>query len=165
MPSKGFIVPGSIWDKRFRDLNDDSKIIMLYVWTQPMRTTEGIWDFRVHYAAADTKRDESSVKSALRELEDAGFILWDAEHEVVLDLTALGLMKIRNGRDRVTGEIKRDKRIPKALAILEGFADTPLLGRFLELAEAEAPDLARAMRDHFAALDDNVTSLPRRKAL
>jgi hypothetical protein len=134
-----------IWDRRFRKLSPNAKVLAFYVFSAPRRSSEGLYRCPIGYMVGDTGLSEDDVVLALTELEAAGYIEWDEEHETLLDRFALKRNPLRNGRDKKTGAVKPDLRIKPALKRLEAVADSLLFSRFVQLAQTFSPDLATAI--------------------
>jgi hypothetical protein len=132
-------VPSTKWTADFRRWPKDSKILDDYIRTGLAHKSEGL--FRCPPAwMLDTGLEQEEVSTGLKDLEARGRILFDDEHEVVLDLDAL-----KNYQP------KGPKQIQGALTALASVPDTALLAKFYELAEAYAPGLARAIRGQYVA--------------
>jgi hypothetical protein len=146
-----FIRPG-VWDKTFRRLSKEAKVVAFYVWTGPTRISEGIFQVAPGHVVADTCLTEQEVLAAFDEVSTAKLIDYDADAEVVLDRLALKRNPLRNGRDEKTGEVKVDKRIPNAVKRFAQVPDSPLKVEFVALADVYSPDLADALRadSHYA---------------
>jgi hypothetical protein len=140
-------VSPSVWDKRFRGLSREAKLLALYVWTGPTRISEGLFAVAPGHIMVDTGLDQQEIIDAFEELSEADLIDFDAEAEVVLDLLALRRSPIRNGIDAKTVEIRVDKRIVNAVKRFEAVPDTDLKVKFMVLADAFAPDLSDAIRE------------------
>lgn len=141
MPASYHVVHGNVWDHTFRPLSTDAKLVQLYVWSSPLRLSEGLFTLPLGYVALDTGLDAGRVAAALAECEDAGLLRYDADVELVLDVSALRVNPLRNG-DRGP-----DKRIAPAVRKLRALPASPLKKEFLRLAERHSPDLARALTE------------------
>ena len=131
------LISSTLWDQSFSRLSKNAKITYFYVLSAPTRTSEGLYWMPIAYAAADTGLSKTAVVTALRELEEAAYLEYDLEREIVLDRRALRFNPLRGA----------DKRIPAAVRKLSGVAESPLFVRFVGLAETYSPDLAVAIWD------------------
>jgi hypothetical protein len=147
MPANFHQVSPSVWDKTFRGLSREAKLLALYVWTGPTRISEGLFAVAPGHIMVDTGLTQQEILDAFEELSEAELIDYDAEAEVVLDLLALRRSPIRNGIDAKTGEIRVDKRIVNAVKRFDAVPDTNLKIKFMVLADAFAPDLSDAIRE------------------
>ncbi len=147
---KYFTVAPSIWgDPKLKAIDHVTFRLAFYVWTGPHRYSEGLFRLPVGYIVTDSGLSKSEVTHGIERLERDGYIMYDRHTEVCLDIHALRTSPVNNGRDRETGEVKLNKRIPGALRQLEQLPETPLFGEFLTLADLYSPDLATAIRNHF----------------
>lgn len=147
MPANFHPVSPSVWDKTFRGLSREAKLLALYVWTGPTRISEGLFAVAPGHIMVDTGLDQQEILDAFEELSNADLVDYDPEAEVVLDLLALRRSPIRNGIDAKTGEIRVDKRIVNAVKRFDAVPNTDLKVKFMVLADAFAPDLSDAIRE------------------
>lgn len=157
MPAKFHVVRGNLWDRTFRNLSKEAKIVAFDVYTSPARTSEGLFELSTVHIAADTNLNLEEVAEAFRELSRAKLIDYDDLHEVVLDRLALRTNPLRNPRDE-DGEPKLhekgpkigkpmiDNRIPHAVKLFAQLPDSQLKLEFLTLAHRYSPDLADAIQ-------------------
>jgi hypothetical protein len=152
MPAKFFSISPMVWDRTFRRLSKNAKLVALYAWTAPARSSEGLSRLPVTYIAGDTAISEEEVLSALEELQAAGIIDYDEASETLLD-RALKWNPIKNGVSKETGEVVPDNRQKGALRQIGALIDSPLLPSFVKLASEFSPDLAAAIFDTYPHLE------------
>lgn len=152
MPAKYHPVSPAVWDRTFRRLSKDAKVIAFYVWTCSTRCSEGLFRVPLAYIVSDTAIPEDKSLAALEELHRASLIDYDEESETVLDRVALKHNPIRNGVDRDTGMVTINKRLPGALKQLESLSDSPLLQSFAVIASRLSPDFGFAIYEKFSYL-------------
>ncbi len=147
MPARFHFVSPGVWDRRFRELSCEGKVVAFLVWTGRTRLSEGLFELSPGHVAADTGLSVDQALAALQEIGAAGLADYDPDAEVVLDRQALRTNPLRNGLNKETGEVQRDRRIKPAVQRFEQLPDTPLKATFLELADLHSPDLANAIRE------------------
>jgi hypothetical protein len=147
MPASYHIVHGSIWDHTFRPLSTEAKLVAVYVWTSPLRLSEGLFVQPPGYIALDTGLTIDQVRAGLAECEQVGLLRFDPDCELVLDPLALKVNPLRNGVNKKTGEVVPDKRIVPAVRKLRSLPSSPLKREFLALAAEHSPDLAAALSE------------------
>ena len=162
MPAKYHLVSPGVWDRTFRGLSTDAKIVAFNVWTCRNRITEGLFELGAGHIAADTGLEVDNVMHALRELHRARIVRYDADAELVLDTRALRTFPLRMGRAAVKDAegkqvhdasgaplfaAKPDKRIPGAVELFVRLPESPLKAEFLALAAEHSPALADAIHD------------------
>jgi hypothetical protein len=153
MPAKFHVVRAGMWDKTFRRLSKEAKIVAINVYTSRLRSNEGLFELSVGHIAADTNLSTDEIREALEELSVAGLVDYDTDNEVVLDRLALKTNPLRNPRDEEgepvvdsrTGKPKVDKRIPNAVKLFCQVPESPLKLEFIGLAFKHSPDLADAI--------------------
>jgi hypothetical protein len=96
MPARYYSISPMVWDRTFRRLSKDAKLVALYAWTAPARSSEGLSRLPITYIAGDTAISEAEALSALEELHTAGIIDYDEATETILD-RSLRWNPIRNG--------------------------------------------------------------------
>jgi hypothetical protein len=151
MPAKFHPVSPAVWDRSMRALSADAKLVRMYLLTCANRLSEGLFQIPVGIVAHDTGLPEEYVMLALEELAAAGLVMYDPDAEVVLDLTALRFVPLRNGRDK-DGNPKPDARIAGAVRMLQGVPSTPLKRELFRMADEHSPDLASAISERFPEL-------------
>lgn len=132
-------VPANLHTSKRRRLSKEAKLVLYHVKTAPQRLTEGCFRLPLQYVAMEEGLTEPETLKAIAELEDQNFIEYDADSEVVLDLTAL-LHFSPKGWPQIQGAVN---------ALLEVPDNSPLLARLYELAKRYAPDLAKAIRGEY----------------
>ncbi len=154
MPASYHLVPGNLWSHTFRPLSKPAKLLALYLWTSPLRITEGLFVQPVGYIALDTGLTDQQVHAAFGELEKAGLFKYDPDAELVLDTGALKASPLRHKRDadgniavRKDGSLKLDKRVVPAVRKVRQLPESPLKAEFVRLAWEHSPDLAEALGD------------------
>ena len=68
----------------------DQRYLALYLLTCEHRTFEGLYRLPIAYAAADMGWNPGKVRRELDALEAAGFVQYDADHELLWIVKALG---------------------------------------------------------------------------
>ncbi len=152
MPARFHSVSPMVWDRTFRRLSKDAKLVALYAWTAPARSSEGLSRLPITYIAGDTAIPQEEVLIALEELQTAGIIDYDEETETLLDRT-LKWNPIKNGISKKTGEVAPDKRLEGALRQIGSLIDSPLLPSFVKIAFEFSPDLAGAIFEKYPHLE------------
>ena len=145
MPAKFHTVSPTVWDRAQRELSGPAKVVRYYVQTCPTRVSEGLFQLPLGIVAHDTGLTEDQVRHGLDQLDAAGMVSYDEDAEVVLDRTALKVNPLRNGMNKMSGEVKPDHRIAGALRMFEAVPDSTLKGEFVRLARQHSPDLADAL--------------------
>lgn len=160
MPAKFHGVSPMVWDRTFRRLGKNAKLVALYAWTAPARTSEGLSRLPITYIAGDTAIPEGEVLSALEELQTAGIIDYDEISETLLD-RSLKWNPMKSGVSKETGLVVPDKRQTGALKQIDSLIDSPLLPSFVELASEFSPDLATAIIEKYPHLEPSDKALGR----
>lgn len=114
-----FRVSPRFWgDERVKKLIDDLKLLLLYIFTSPHRTIEGIFVLSVHYIVADLGWSARKVTKLLADLEQNGFIAFDPETDVMLIKNALKYQFPENP-NQIKGAIRRIKDLPNSVLLKE----------------------------------------------
>lgn len=116
--------------------SDAAMVLGAYLLTCRHRTSEGLYQLPLMYAAHDLCWPLDKVKEAFAELTSSGFAVYDSDNEVVLVCNALRFHAPRG-----------EKSVRGAVNALLAAPTTSLRGRFLAAAERHAPDLARALKE------------------
>jgi len=124
-----------------RRLSNEAQIVFLYVLTCRDRRTEGLFELSAIRVAGDTNLRVTEVEAGFEELDRAGFVSYDADHEIVLDRFALHYSPLRPGRDKETGEIRVNRAMSAAVRHYQTLSDSPLKPAFVEAAKRYSPDL------------------------
>jgi hypothetical protein len=140
MPAAYHAVHPNLWDPTFRRLSKDAKLVGFYIWTCPARTSEGLFQLNITHIAADVGLDLNATEEALAALEDAGFVSYDPDREIVLDRMALRTQPLRR---------EGDNRVKSAVRIFSAIPDTPLRAEFLALARETSPALYQALINEY----------------
>ncbi len=143
--AKYFPVSPGIWNKRLLGLGRQTALIYCYLLTNPHRNSEGLFRLPLAYAAADLDVPTTEILDSLKALEAEGFIKFDPEAEVVLDLNALFLLAPTSDT-QIKGAITKMRQVPR----------TFLLEELYRLAFAHAPRLAEALEEAFPLLRDTI---------
>jgi hypothetical protein len=142
MPAKFHSVAPAVWNRQFRQASGPAKVVAFYVWTCRERITEGLFELPFGHVIHDTNLSEKQVRDAFTELDEIGFVTYDEDAEVVLDRRALRDNPLRHGRDKTTGEVKRNGRMTSAIRLVEQVPETPLKRGLHRLALEHSPDFA-----------------------
>ncbi len=152
MPATYHLVPGNIWDRHFRRLSLEAKVVAFNVWTSPLRSSEGLFGLSTAHIAADTALSGQQVDTALVELEQAGVLHYDFDAELVFDPGGLKASPLKHAREadgsvalRKDGSPKLDKRVEPAVRKFRQLPQSPLKQAFLRHARQLSPDLAEAL--------------------
>jgi hypothetical protein len=131
-----------IWHE-LRALGDDARTLALYARTCTHRSRVGLYRLEPLYIAADLGWEEPRVQAALRELDGAAGVAWDADARVIL-VTDVVLDDPPANANVATAAVRE----------LESVPDTPLFARLLEAVdEARArAEAAGKVVGHFETL-------------
>lgn len=132
-------VPANLHTPQRRRLSKDAKLVLYHVKMAPQRLTEGCFRLPLQHIALEEGLTEPETLKAIAELEDQGFIEYDADSEVVLDLTALVHFSPK-GWQQIQGAVNALSEVPDK---------SHLLGRMYEIAERYAPEFAEAIRGEY----------------
>lgn len=141
-----FQVPTSMYGYDFARLSPDAQRLEWYLRTNPHRASEGLYRLPFGYIEEDIGMDRGTATQAMKELITARPFLYDFQVGVVLDVYALRDNPLKNGVDKVTGEIRPDNRLKGAISKLKALPPTVLLHKLLTIADNDSPDLAQEMR-------------------
>jgi hypothetical protein len=85
-----YLIPGALVHSReFCELSaNGQRMLVSGMWCSPTRRSEGLNPLRIEYTMADLRMHEAEAIEAVREVQHAGFVDWDPEHEAILDLHA-----------------------------------------------------------------------------
>ncbi len=114
--------------KDFKALDDEDKLLFIYLITSPHSNSAGYYRLPLGYAAHDLGKSSERVSKGFRSLSESGFIAYDEDSEVVLVRNYLRYNPIQN-----INQAKGTARVASAVP------DSPLLGRFLTCVEEHAP--------------------------
>jgi len=153
MPAKFHLLSPAVYDRKYRRLNKDAKIVVSYVWGAPARSTEGLSRIPISYIMGDNGLSETEVINALDELQAVGMVEWDEETETILDCLSLKFNPLKNGVNKETGEVTVNNRLPGALKQLDSLINSPLLHSFAQLASRYSPDFALAIYEKYPWLE------------
>lgn len=121
-------------DDKIGQLDDQGKILALYLLTCEHRNLEGLFRLPYAYIQADLAWDEATVRDEMGRLIDLGFIAYDEAARVVFLPKALKYH-----------EPKAPKQVQGAVNALQQVPDTVLWPLFQEAAAAFAPALSTAI--------------------
>lgn len=124
----------NLFDRRFADLrkkDPNAQTLYLYQDRCRHRNSEGFFWLPLSYVTADIGMDLHEVESAMRVLEEARYISFDYQNDVLLDRLALKFF-------RPSG----DKQIKGAVRVFAQVPESPLKIEFLRLAYLYAKDFA-----------------------
>lgn len=77
-------ISSRIWySTKFKKVGDFSKLLYFYFQTCRHATSVGIYTCPVHYISGDLSSSNEQVNEAIKQLDDVGLILWNAEEELV----------------------------------------------------------------------------------
>src|SRR3954447_2562963 len=76
-------------DEKVRTWSDDAKLLALYVLTGPHTELEGIFRLPHAYMIDDLRWPSERLGAALAELQDAGFVKYDDDAQVIFVCHAL----------------------------------------------------------------------------
>jgi hypothetical protein len=76
-------------DHAVEPLTKESKLLFLYLMTNSLRTSSGLYPITRRRMAQETSMTEEEVDGALDELTEAGFVRYDDEKSVVLIINAV----------------------------------------------------------------------------
>jgi hypothetical protein len=122
--------------------DDRTTAIGLYVQTCSHRHSEGLYYLPKEYIAADRGYTIPSVTKALKVIENAGLVKYDAQTNVLLLMNALEL-QVPTTKLQIQGAMSRIRSVPRS----------PLLWDLLLLADSHAHGLADSMRMEFRELE------------
>jgi 5-methylcytosine-specific restriction endonuclease McrA len=148
MAMKYFRVGSGVW---LSGWPDDVRLAAFYVLTSPHRNTEGIYRLPIAYAATDLKWTEKKFRKALDRLVLDGFAEYDDASHVILIVNALKWQAPDN-----------PNQVRSAVASISSLPASPLVRRFVDLAEVDAPNLAAALRERLSGEAIPVTAKPLR---
>ncbi|RKL63036.1 hypothetical protein DXT63_08555 [Thermoanaerobacteraceae bacterium SP2] len=119
-----------IWfDEKIQTLDDDCKLLFIYLLTSPHSNMIGYYRLPKEYTAVDLKWDIKRTTIAFEKLSAAQLIKYDNQSNVILILNFLKYNPIQ-GENQAKGAVKQAQDIPKS----------PLLMDFLECIEKYVPD-------------------------
>ena len=132
-------VSPAFWnDEKVAAWNDDTRLLALYLLTCPHRTTEGLFRLPRGYIQEDLGWSPQRLGKPFAELLREGFIEYDEDTKVCLIVNALEYQAPENGN-----------QVTSALRELDLLPDTPLLQRFLTVAETHCERLAERLPERF----------------
>lgn len=114
--------------KDFKALDDEDKLLFIYLITSPHSNSAGYYRLPLGYAAHDLGKSSERVSKGFRSLSESGFIAYDEDSEVVLVRNYLRYNPIQN-----INQAKGTARVASAVP------DSPLLRQFLACVEEHAP--------------------------
>lgn len=77
-------ISSRLWrSAKFQKLDDFARLLYLYFLTCPHASSVGIYNCPIHYISGDLKRTDKQIKAAIKKIDEAGLILWNAEEELV----------------------------------------------------------------------------------
>lgn len=118
-------------DDKIGQLDDQGKLLALYLLTCEHRNLEGLYRLPCAYIQADLAWDRDTVKDEMDRLMSLGFIAYDEAARVVFLPKALKYH-----------EPKSPKQVQGAVNALQQVPDTALWNQFQAAAEAYAPALS-----------------------
>lgn len=151
MPAVFHLVSPNVWTPYLRRTDGPAKVVASYIWTCRERLTEGLFDLPFGSLLANTNLSEAHAREGLAQLHSIGYVSYDWDSEVVLDWRALQDNPLHHGRDRSTGEIRRNNRIPGAIRHLRQVTATPLLNDLYANAAEHSPDFASALVEAYGS--------------
>lgn len=122
-----------------RGLPAETKLLGLYILSGRHRTTEGFYHLPVAYAAEDTELTPRQVRTGLAQLQERGFISYDAEQQIILIRKALSYP----GQAPST-----EKQVTGAMRAIEHLMPSPLWDEFANSARTHSPLLAEQIAKH-----------------
>lgn len=131
MTPRFYRVGPAIWDQPW---DDDTRLVALYLLTNPHRTTEGLYRLPLAYATADLRWKAGRVERALEVLIASDFVRYDVQAQVVWIVKALAWQSPTN-----------PNQVKGAARVLRGLPATTLFEDFLRVCEAECPQLYREL--------------------
>jgi hypothetical protein len=132
-----------VWSSiHYEQWTDDMLSVAFYLLTGRHRRTEGIYRWTLGYGAPDMsnevrKWNEKRFRKAFDGLADDGFVEYDGDAHVVLIVNALKRHGL-NG-NQITGVVNAVAKLP----------ETPLLGRFIGLAQEFNKPLFEKLTERF----------------
>jgi len=146
-------VSPAFWsDPVVRGYSDDARLLALYLLTCPHRTAEGLFRLPTAYMISDLQWVPERFAEPFAELLASGLIEYDEQASVCLITVALQWGAAPNRNQAIA-----------AARLIEQLPETPLLQRFLTLAETHVERLAEVLRERFPegfAEDRQALSLP-----
>lgn len=133
-------------DDKIGQLDDQGKILALYLLTCEHRNLEGLYRLPYAYIQADLAWDEVTVREEMATLIGLGFINYDEAARVVFLPKAL---KYHNP--------KSAKQVQGAVNALQQVPDTTLWHLFVEAAATYAPALSEAIGNPLATPSERDT--------
>lgn len=121
-------------DETIGSLDDQGKLLALYLLTCEHRNLEGLYRLPYAYIQADLAWDEATVREEMGRLIDHGFVMYDGAARVVFLPKALKYH-----------EPKSAKQVQGAVNALQQVPDTALWPDFLHAAASFAPALSEAI--------------------
>lgn len=118
--------------------DDDTRYVALYLLTCNHRTTEGYFRLPLEYAIADLKWPARRFQAAFDHLVACEFIAYDADARVCLITKALEWQAPEN-----------PNQVKSAMKLVERVPPSPLLVRFVRLAQRHCERLAQALAERF----------------
>ena len=123
----------------WRALTKDAQLVYGHLWQTPHRNTEGLFWYPLHSIASGLGSiSVADIERAIGMLTQRGYIEYDHDAEVVLDLLALRY-------HRPAGP----KQLQGAVTAVVNTPLTHLLLRLLEVAKELAPDFERALAGEY----------------
>jgi len=123
-------IHSQIWfDEKIQALDDDCKLLFIYLLTSPHSNMIGYYRLPKEYTAVDLKWDIKRTIIAFEKLSAAQLIKYDNQSNVVLILNFLKYNPIQ-GENQAKGAVKQAQDIPKS----------PLLLDFFECIKKYVPD-------------------------
>lgn len=132
-------VASAFWtDEKVLGWNDDTRMLALYILTCEHRTAEGLFRLPKGYICEDLGWSTQRLREPFTRLLQDGFIEYDESVKVCLILNALEYQSPEN-----------PNQVTAACKIIEELPATPLLMRFLALAERYSEPLAERLIERF----------------
>ncbi len=122
--------------------SDDMLLVAIYLLTCRQRRTEGLYRWTLGFGAPDMSNEQRKwsdgrFRKAFNALIDDGFVEYDDRAHVVLIVNALKRHKLNT--NQITGVVNAAAQLPA----------TPLLDRFIGLAEQFNEALHKALTERF----------------
>lgn len=135
-------VESRFWqDEKMRAVSVDARYLMLYLLTSPHRNLIGFYFLPTPYACFDLGWDEKRLNVALKELIDAGVILYDQDAHTVLIKNYLRHNPLENP-NQGKGAVSKLKELPQ----------TVLLKDFLTVVERLSKPYLETKKNPYEAL-------------
>jgi hypothetical protein len=129
-----FLNSPNLFDRRFADLrkkDPNAQALYLYQDRCRHRNSEGIFWLPLSYVTADIGMTPQEVGGAMKVLEQAGYVNFDYQNDVLLDRLALKFFK-PSGEKQIKGAVRVFTQVP----------ESPLKVEFDKLAFIYASDFA-----------------------